>query len=294
MLTSAARISIWSIILATLTISTGRGAEPVNPPDALHGIETIYNEDVHASYYIPRFEIWPQPEVMFYPVLAVSDAGLRILILRMDLKGSMRHAMKSFSVSIDSDPVALQFDKPPTVTVDPSGCWSVTRVNLGERNALIRSIGGAREVVVTYGRRQRERYELQVEDLARFRQIIALADMQKLPPVRSEAEEKKFEDDLAAKGITPPTIIRSSKVFPRYPRKARETRRKFSGSVVLGAVVREDGTVGDIRVTRPAGGYCGFEEAAIEAVKQWRYEPATKDGHPVAIYFTVVVDFYYE
>ena len=35
----------------------------------------------------------------------------------------------------------------------------------------------------------------------------------------------------------------------------------------------------------------GFEDAALAAVKQWRYEPATQNGRPVDVYFTVVVDF---
>ena len=35
----------------------------------------------------------------------------------------------------------------------------------------------------------------------------------------------------------------------------------------------------------------GFEEAATSAVKQWRYEPATKDGEPVSILFTVKVEW---
>ena len=35
----------------------------------------------------------------------------------------------------------------------------------------------------------------------------------------------------------------------------------------------------------------GFEEAAIEAVQQWRYDPALQDGSPVDVYFTIVVTF---
>jgi len=35
----------------------------------------------------------------------------------------------------------------------------------------------------------------------------------------------------------------------------------------------------------------GFEEAAIEAIEQWRYEPALLNGRPVDVYLTVVVEF---
>ena len=35
----------------------------------------------------------------------------------------------------------------------------------------------------------------------------------------------------------------------------------------------------------------GFEEAAVEAIRQWRYRPATRNGQPVSVYFTVLVEF---
>ena len=34
-----------------------------------------------------------------------------------------------------------------------------------------------------------------------------------------------------------------------------------------------------------------FEEAAIAAVRQWRYEPGTRNGEPLLVYFTIVVEF---
>ncbi len=43
-----------------------------------------------------------------------------------------------------------------------------------------------------------------------------------------------------------------------------------------------------IRCNKPG---LGFEEAAIDAVRQWRYKPALKDGQPLDVYFTIVVDF---
>jgi len=38
------------------------------------------------------------------------------------------------------------------------------------------------------------------------------------------------------------------------------------------------------------GGF-GFGRAAIEAVRQWRYRPATRDGEPIDVYFTIIVLF---
>jgi len=90
-------------------------------------------------------------------------------------------------------------------------------------------------------------------------------------------------------GVTNPTLIADSQVRPEYPEPARQAR--LQGNLILEAVIRADGTVAEIRVLRCTQPHVGFEEAAIDAVLQWRYEPATQNGTPVDVYFTVVVEF---
>jgi protein TonB len=90
-------------------------------------------------------------------------------------------------------------------------------------------------------------------------------------------------------GVTNPTLIADSQVRPDYPEPARQAR--LQGNVILEAVIRADGTVAKIRVLRCTQPRVGFEEAAIDAVGQWLYEPATQNGKPVDVYFTVVVEF---
>jgi TonB family protein len=90
-------------------------------------------------------------------------------------------------------------------------------------------------------------------------------------------------------GVTNPTLIADSQVRPDYPEPARQAR--LQGNVILEAIIRADGTVGEISVLRCTQPHAGFEEAAIDAVRQWLYEPATQNGRPVDVYFTVVVEF---
>jgi protein TonB len=90
-------------------------------------------------------------------------------------------------------------------------------------------------------------------------------------------------------GVTYPVLIESTKVLPKYPELARKA--KVTGNVILEAVIRKDGTVGGVKVLRSPGANLGFEEAAIEAVTQWRYKPGVQNGRPVDVYFTIVVDF---
>jgi protein TonB len=71
---------------------------------------------------------------------------------------------------------------------------------------------------------------------------------------------------------------------------AREN--KIQGSVSLEVVVDETGTVTKVRVlkSKPKD-YQPFVDAAVEAVRQWRYEPATKNGEPVGITMDVLIKF---
>jgi len=80
------------------------------------------------------------------------------------------------------------------------------------------------------------------------------------------------------------------KIFDPEPEYSEEARKaKFQGTCVLYVVVGPDGKKRDIRVQRTLG--LGLDEKAIEAVKTWRFEPATKDGKPVAVAINIEVDF---
>jgi len=86
-------------------------------------------------------------------------------------------------------------------------------------------------------------------------------------------------------GIEPPTLLREVK--PLYTDEAR--RQSIVGNVVLEIVVRRDGTVGSLRVIRSLG--AGLDERAVEAVRQWRFGPARRQGAPVDVIVEVSVEF---
>jgi len=74
---------------------------------------------------------------------------------------------------------------------------------------------------------------------------------------------------------------------PEYSEEARKA--KYQGTVVLWLVVSADGRPQQIRVQRALG--MGLDEKAIEAVRQWRFEPAKKDGQAVPVMINVEVNF---
>src|SRR5262249_17070533 len=86
-------------------------------------------------------------------------------------------------------------------------------------------------------------------------------------------------------GVSPPRLI--FKVEPEYSEAARKA--KYQGTVLLGLEVNTAGEPQNIKVARSLG--LGLDEKAIEAVKQWRFKPGTKDGKPATLQTTIEVTF---
>jgi len=74
---------------------------------------------------------------------------------------------------------------------------------------------------------------------------------------------------------------------PEYSEEARKA--KYQGTVVLWLIVGPDGRPRDVKVARSLG--MGLDQKAIEAVRKWKFEPAMKDGKPVAVQINVEVNF---
>ena len=86
-------------------------------------------------------------------------------------------------------------------------------------------------------------------------------------------------------GIAPPAI--RHEVQPDYTEEAR--RRRIEGEVVLEVIVLADGSVGDVRVLRSLG--YGLDEAAVRAMRDWRFVPARRQDVPVAVFVEVAMEF---
>jgi len=76
------------------------------------------------------------------------------------------------------------------------------------------------------------------------------------------------------------------RVLPEYPAQARSLR--LEGPVVLEAMVMEDGSVHDIKLV---SGHPTLARAALDAVRQWRYQPYRLNGKPVAMRTEITVTF---
>jgi TonB family protein len=74
---------------------------------------------------------------------------------------------------------------------------------------------------------------------------------------------------------------------PKYPKQARKAHKE--GVVVLSVVVGGDGRTRDIKVVR--GLSPELDEAAMDAVKEWKFAPAMKEGNPVAVQIKIEINF---
>jgi len=87
-------------------------------------------------------------------------------------------------------------------------------------------------------------------------------------------------------GVSVPHAIYSPE--PEFSEEAR--RIKHQGEVTLLATIGTDGRTHNLLVVRSLG--MGLDEKAIEAVRTWRFEPARKDGRPVAVQMNIIVNFH--
>ena len=104
--------------------------------------------------------------------------------------------------------------------------------------------------------------------------------------VAGAKEDKQFEGDAvrAVGKVQPPKLVKM--VNPVYPEIARQGR--VEGVVILEAKTDEEGNVVDARILRSIR---VLDQAAIDAVKQWKYEPLVIDGKAHKVVFTVTVRF---
>jgi protein TonB len=76
-------------------------------------------------------------------------------------------------------------------------------------------------------------------------------------------------------------------VTPQYPQKAREN--SIQGDVLLAATIDTEGKITNLKVV---SGHPILADAAVEAVKQWKYRPYLLNGEPVLVDTLIKVQFH--
>ena len=96
------------------------------------------------------------------------------------------------------------------------------------------------------------------------------------------------DDEVYTKVDTPPVPVRTPP--PKYPPDLR--REGVSGACSVTIVIDAKGTVTDAEIAKAS--HEGFKQPSLDAIKQWKFKPAQKDGKTVKVRVTVPLVFNYE
>ena len=87
------------------------------------------------------------------------------------------------------------------------------------------------------------------------------------------------------KSISPPVAV--ERIEPEYPEDYR--RARISGIVILQIAISDTGAIDDIRLLKSKAPE--LDMSAITAVRKWIFKPATKDGKPIPVLFSLTINF---
>ncbi len=93
--------------------------------------------------------------------------------------------------------------------------------------------------------------------------------------------------ELPGNGVTLPTVVHQVKADYTPEAKAK----RIQGSVWLKTVVDADGNVESVQVSRSLDHEFGLDDQAVQAARQWKFTPGTKNGNPVAVAVTIEMTF---
>lgn len=276
----------------TLAAAPARG-EPVDDPDGLLKGMVIMSPGPMSDWtYQPAFRGNTRDKWRAYASLTEMKDGARSATLHLIVRGLAREVLSSIDFEVDDDETKITLPSPDAKLRQVSACRQLIEIEVNGQEDLIRSLADADAATVSYpGDPEKRRFRLHDFELDEMDRIAGLLDVKRLPRPKATPASGADADGVGQAGhggATNPVIIPASKVQPVYPKQARLRRQQ--ARVVLQALILKDGTVDKLEPLESTGD-CGFEEAAIAAVKQWRYKPATQGGKPVSVYFTVVVEF---
>lgn len=184
----------------------------------------------------------------------------RLVNLPRDIELPAARPSPAERTASNNDPNMAQPSVPAAPVLTPSGLQPETLLN--ETTAGARSSAGV------------DRVETSHSGIVHGIGVIEVP-----PPIVTPTSPVRLHSGMAA-----PRKTRD--VMPTYPAMARTVR--VQGIVILEAVIDSSGRVESARVLRSIS---LLDEAALEAVRQWRFEPARLNGQPVPVVMTVTVNF---
>ncbi len=118
--------------------------------------------------------------------------------------------------------------------------------------------------------------------------VVTVNPAQMMPVSTSQPQGTTQSNEPVAVSEAAARAMLTHTVDPVYPPEG--LAQKLQGPVVLQALVGRDGSVEDLKIVR---GYFVLGRAAIAAVKQWRFQPSTLNGHAASMQTVITINFSY-
>jgi TonB family protein len=117
--------------------------------------------------------------------------------------------------------------------------------------------------------------------------LLAIATCTSALALRMDVSENSAQQPAPASiNVKVDSLVLVNKVNPTYPVQAKKDR--VTGAVVLAASIGKDGAVEKLRVV---SGPSALQHAALDAVRQWRYQPYLLNGNPIVVKTNITVRF---
>jgi TonB family protein len=193
------------------------------------------------------------------------------------------------STAATASPVAGDLNKVPSNSVNPNLMASVRQPRVTSAPSRPAQSEGASKLSdaerAVFGNRKFYSLTLNMPNLnsAGGSWVIRFAELNHASNIRDHSSNY---DANSATHLSQPAATR--KVDPAYPLQLM--RENVSGTVILYAVIHADGTVGNVRILR--GVDDRLDRFASQAVAQWQFQPATKNGTPVDVEATFQIPFH--
>ena len=243
-----------------------------------HGAAVGVAQDDGQPVLLPEYEAWGTPEQL--QALAATLGGERAdavtgFFLRADRDGVPRFARPVF---IGESELTLEFQARPPFGSDDAHKVLLNLTSKGDAEPLTEA-----ELLVRTDRTVAVACP-SVTDGDWLVAAVTLVEQRRLDAQSAEVGSIR---KMSTPGLEEPKLL--ERVEPVYPKGARRTL--VSGHVVLEVVLDRHGIPHAPTVVEMTKGCEELAAAAVEAVLQWRYEPARLDGAPVPIHFSVTVQF---
>jgi len=290
-LTRSARLLLAGIVAASLGVPVAAGAlsshrEPPAPATAVTACHVTMPvagrppNDPNASPFVGDWyanadrTMWasgggPVPGTLRTKVLWVRPVGSDLTIHARRLDGDAGPV----SVTIPSG-YATTF-QPSGLTFSAPGCWQVTGTAGGQSLQLVLSLPEPERPVAASAAPS-------VTPISTAPAVAAASPTSRRAPAQAAPQVYR-----PGEGVTFPRLVKEVK--PKYPPEAMEA--KIQGTVMLEAVVLATGEVGDIEVIESLDKVYGLDDEAVKSLSQWRFDPGTKDGKPVAVRVEIEMSF---